>query len=526
MFEVTRSRGTQGLRRVACVCVIVLTACAALPEHVERSPSSAYSTPTETNLGRTAAEAAALRAGQSGFLVLDSGKDALLERLALIESAERSIDLQYYIWNSDSTGRYMAARVYAAAERGVRVRILLDDMNTSGRDAVLAFLDSHPAIEVRIYNPIAARSGVGRLFGFARDFSRANRRMHNKSLTADGAATIVGGRNIGDEYFDASAELNFLDRDLLSVGPVVAQVEEAFDVFWNSPWAYPIASLTKTTLTPEEAAARRTGAIHAGEELAQRGFHPVHERLPGQAHFAATLKQLVWAPARLVHDVPPVDGDVSNTSTVQAVAHALAEIAGSAQHEVLIESAYFILGDPALERFAQLKANGVRLRALTNSLASNDLATNHSGYARRREQMLKSGIELHELRPDAASCQVLVSNRCGDGAAFGLHSKSAVFDRRIVYVGSFNVNLRSAYLNTETALIIESPALAEQVAKSIEENMREENSWRVELDEKGHLRWVTARDGVEEISTHEPATGLWRRFQVGFYKLFPVEKYL
>ncbi|MET0656664.1 MAG: phospholipase D family protein [Steroidobacteraceae bacterium] len=480
----------------------------------------------ETTLGRAAADAAAVRAGHSGFLVLDSGKDALLERLALIESAERSIDLQYYIWNSDSTGRYMAARVYAAAERGVRVRILLDDMNTSGRDAVLAFLDSHPAIEVRIYNPIAARSGAGRLLGIARDFSRVNRRMHTKSLTADGAGTIVGGRNIGDEYFDVSAELNFSDRDLLSVGPVVAQVEEGFDTFWNSPWAYPIASLTQATLTSKEAEARRTGAVQAGEELAKRGYHPVDALLPAQAHFSSLLPRLVWAPARLVHDVPPVDGDVSDTSAVQPVAQALAEIAGSAQHEVLIESAYFILGDPALERFAQLKAHGVRLRALTNSLASNDLATNHSGYARRREQMLEAGIELHELRPDAASCQTIVANGCADGAAFGLHAKSAVFDRRIVYVGSFNVNLRSAYLNTETVLIIESPVLAEQIAQSIEVNMRAENSWRVELDEKEHLRWITARDGVEEVSTHEPATGLWRRFQVGFYKLFPVEKYL
>ncbi|MET0656742.1 MAG: phospholipase D family protein [Steroidobacteraceae bacterium] len=479
----------------------------------------------ETNLGRAAADAAAVHAGQSGFLVLDSGKDALLERLALIESAERSIDLQYYIWNSDSTGRYMAERVYAAAERGVRVRILLDDMNTKARDAVLAFLDSHPAIEVRIYNPIAARSGAGRLLGIARDFSRVNRRMHNKSLTADGAATIVGGRNIGDEYFDASAELNFRDRDLLSVGPVVAQVEEAFDTFWNSPWAYPVASLTKATLTPQEAGVRRAGAIHAGEELAQRGYHPVSELLPAQAHFSSMLQQLVWAPARLVHDVPPVDGEVSDTSAVQPVAQALADIASAAQQEVLIESAYFILGDPALERFAQLKAHGVRLRALTNSLASNDLATNHSGYARRRGQMLKSGIELYELRPDAASCQTLVFNGCRDGA-FGLHAKSAVFDRRIVYVGSFNVNLRSAYLNTETALIIESPALAERIAQSIEVNLRAENSWRVEADDEGHLRWVTTRNGVEEVTTHEPATGLWRRFQVGFYKLFPVEKYL
>lgn len=519
-------RGTTSVYLAACVLCIAVSACVALPKQPERIHSSAYSNPQETHLWRTAAVAADVHAGQSGFIVLDLGKDALLERLALIEAAERSIDLQYYIWNSDSTGSYMAERVYAAASRGVRVRILLDDINTQGRDAVMSFLDSHPAIEVRIYNPVAARAGARRLFGFARDFGRLNRRMHNKSLTVDGAAAIVGGRNIGDEYFDASDELNFRDRDLLGVGPVVGQVEQAFDLFWNSPWAYPIASLTKATLTAEEAQDRRARAIHAGVDLAQRGYHPVREFLPAQAQFASTLQRLVWAPALLVHDVPPVGSDLPDPSAVQPVAQALAELVGSAQHDVLIESAYFILGDLALERFAQLKARGVRLRALTNSLASNDLTANHSGYARRREQMLQSGFELHELRPDAASCRALASDRCAEGAIFGLHSKSIVFDRRIVYVGSFNVNLRSAFLNTETALLIESPVLAEQVANSIEENMDAENSWRVSSDEKGHIRWITAREGVEEVRMHEPATGRWRRFQAAFYKLFPLEKYL
>jgi putative cardiolipin synthase len=303
-------------------------------------------------------------------------------------------------------------------------------------------------------------------------------------------------------------------------------VDEAFDVFWNSPWAYPITALMAQRLTPDELNARRSRVVASTDALARLGYQPIRSVPEGQAHFDAALDRLLWAPARLVYDAPPVTGDLKQAPVPKAVAHALSELASSAQHEVLIESAYFILGDPALERFAELKARGVRLRALTNSLASNDLATNHSGYARRRKEMLHAGLELHELRPDAASCQTLVANRCAQGAAFGLHAKSAVFDRRIVYVGSFNVNLRSAFLNTETALIIESPELADRVARSIEENMRVENSWRVELDDEGSIRWVTVRDGAQEVSTHEPATGFWRRTSAAFFGLFPLELYL
>jgi len=523
MQAAATKRATQAVSCAACVFGIALSACAQLPPHAARSHSSAYAAPQATSLGRAAAAAAADHPGQSGFLILDSGRAALLERLLLIETAQRSIDLQYYIWNSDSTGRYLAERVLAAAERGVRVRILLDDINSPGRDAAMAFLDAHPAIEVRLFNPIAARSGLGRVLGIAGDFARVNRRMHNKSLTVDAAVTVVGGRNLGDEYFDASAELNFRDRDLLAVGSVVGQVASAFDVFWNSRWAHSITALTTATLSPAAALERRTEAIQAGASLERRGYPLVREAQPAQ--FAATLARCVWAPARLVYDMP-LTGDPSDTSTAQPVARALAELAGAARQEVLIESAYFILGDAALARFAQLRAQGVRLRVLTNSLASNDLATNHSGYARRRRQMLRAGFELHELRPDAVACRALTSQPCAAGAIFGLHAKSAVFDRRIVYVGSFNVNLRSTFLNTETALIIESPALADQVAQAIEANLRAENSWRLVADAKGHIRWFTTREGVEEVSTHEPATGLWRRFQVGFYRLFPIEKYL
>lgn len=497
---------------------------ASLSRDIERLDSIAYSTPQATDLGRRALEAASGHEGQSGFLVLDSGKDALLDRLALIEAAQRSLDLQYYIWNSDVTGRYIAARVYAAAERGVRVRILLDDFNTGGRDAVLAALDAHPQIEVRIYNPIDR--GAPRWLGIIRDFSRINRRMHNKSLTADAAATIIGGRNIGDEYFDASHDLNFRDRDLLAVGPVVGQMSHAFDEFWNSEWAQPVGAIATEKLTAEDWERRRASALELEKTLAQSGYALPQDVARALTRFVSIVPHLVWASARLVVDELPRADGLHSDDVPKTVAVALRELTSEAQHEVLIESAYLIPGDSALELLSQLHARRVNVRALTNSLASNDLSTNHSGYARRREQMLRAGVDLYELRPDAESCSRLTADRCAQGAVFGLHSKSVVFDRRIVYVGSFNLNLRSALLNTETALIIDSPDLAQQVAASIEENMRAQNSWHVAFDQQERLRWTTQRDGKEEQGGSEPDTGWWRRTIVSFYGLFPVEKYL
>lgn len=479
-----------------------------------------------SNLQRSAAEQAAAHSPQSGFLVLDGGRDALLERLTLLESAERTIDAQYYIWNSDVTGRYLAQRLLVAADRGVRVRILLDDINVRGRDAQLVWLDSHPRIEVRIFNPSTARSGAARGLSFVRNFARLNRRMHNKSFTVDSAATIVGGRNIGDEYFDANRELNFRDRDLLAIGPVVAEAQDSFEQFWNSAWTRPVTELAGTRLSATQIADGLERVRRSTDELVQLGYEVPAAGVQADERWRSALEGLIWAPAQLVHDRPPTDTDGSEQE--QAVAAALRTLAAQTTQEVVIESAYFILGDAALDLFAALHGSGVRVRALTNSLASNDLTTNHSGYARRRRQMLAAGIELYELRPDAASCRALVAvvAHCSPPSMFGLHAKSAVFDRRIVYVGSFNVNLRSAFLNTETALIIDSPELAQQIAASIEENMSAENSWHVAIDERRRLLWTTDRDGQVETDDREPRTGWWRRRSAAFYGLFPLEKYL
>lgn len=479
-----------------------------------------------TRLGVAAIEFTRRQSNRSGVELLDTGRSAFLARAALIETAERAIDAQYYIWNSDLTGSYLAARLYAAAQRGVRIRLLLDDINVGDRDAALAAMDAHPNIEVRVYNPFTARSGPGRVYGFTTEFQRLNRRMHNKSFTVDGSVTIVGGRNIGDEYFDTDTKLNFRDRELLAIGPVVEQVAHGFDAFWNSHWAYPIRTLTGERLTGEEGARLLTRANGNAERLTQLGHRPATSSDEGLAYLLTAFGELIWAPARLIYDEPPAPEALGDDSIRQTVAEALATVALTARHEILIESAYFILDDATLKAVAELRERGTRIAALTNSLASNDVLANHSGYARRRKAMLASGIEIYELRADADSCRevIAVAPHCAS-ALFGLHSKTIIFDRATVYVGSFNVNLRSTFLNTETALIVESEALAAQIADSIERDMQPRNSWQLTLDERNRLLWRTERDGAPIASRHEPDSGFWRRFKAAFLALWPIEKY-
>jgi putative cardiolipin synthase len=481
------------------------------------------------SLAGVLAQASAKHPGNAGLLLIDTGSEALSERDALIDAATRTIDAQYYIWNADASGRYLAARLLVAAERGVRVRILLDDINIGGRDAALADLAAHPRIEVRVYNPAAARSGLRRLWGFAREFSRLNRRMHNKAFIVDGAVAIVGGRNIGNEYFDLDPAMNFRDREVLAAGPVVAGVTEGFEAFWTSRWTWQVSSLAGGSPGPQEIAEARARLDLAGAELEALGHGLPAVRADFGSYATRLLPRLSWAPARLVIDLPPDgDGTMADSSQRQAVAQALDGLARSAQREILLESAYLILDADTLAAARQLTARGVGIRALTNSLASNDLVTNHSGYARNRRAMLASGLELFELRPDAAACQRLVvaAGGCANGREFSLHAKSLVVDRRLVYVGSFNINLRSTYLNSETALIIDSPALAARIGASIEELMAPDSSWQVRQRSSGGLEWRTGTASGAVVVTHEPMTGLWRRFQSRFYRLFPLEKYL
>jgi putative cardiolipin synthase len=495
---------------------------------VERTPSYNLTDTGNTRLGRLTAEQAKQHPNESAVVLLDTGREAFNSRIALADSAEASLDAQYYIWNADTTGHLLADRLLRAAERGVRVRLLLDDYGAGNKDNELFALDTHPNLEVRVYNPFSAgfRSGLRKWTSMAAGFGRLSRRMHSKTYIVDNSFAIVGGRNIGDEYFDARQDMNHRDRELLAAGPVVATAGKQFDEMWNSQWAIPISALVSFKLSPDEVQKKYLGLEKfAGDE--KNYPYPLPEgREPRQQLIDSWFDAATWAPTEFVYNPPVITGGDEANGTV--IADHLIELLNDAESEILVESAYFIISDELLQRVDPLLEKNIRIDALTNSLATTDVWTIHAGYTRNRKEIIRRGIGLYEFRPDAASCRRLVENaqlECAD-FEFSLHAKSVVFDRKVVYVGSFNLNPRSRYLNTETALIVHSPVLSERIARDIEENMQPENSWRVVLNDADRLEWHARTDGQDSVVTHEPEIGVWTRIKSYIFSLFPVEKYL
>ena len=503
----------------------LLSGCASLPSDPQQTPSTAFEDWRSTSLGQTVAEVAGRHPGWSGFSVLDTGQEFFAEVAALSDAAEQAIDAQYFVWQRDTAGRLLAARLLEAAERGVRVRLLLDDYPIRSKDGPLAALNAHPNFEVRIYNPALTgfRRNVGKSLKYLLEFDRLNQRMHNKAFIVDGSVAVVGGRNIGDEYVAIGKRFNFRDRDLLAVGPIVAQVAKSFDAYWNSAWAYPVESMFQSPSPQQVATTYARLREFASAEATALPYPLPSGRTQAWAHLERMPARLIWADAKLVYDVPHTEA--SATAEAGAVATALRRYARQAEQEILVESPYLVPTNEAQQLSADAVSRGVRLRMLTNSLAATDVTVAHAGYSRRRHKLLEQGVELFELRADAVSCAryVEMPEGCVPPRHFSLHAKSVVIDRRTLYVGSFNVSPRSTYLNSEMAIIVESPELAETVAREIESSMHPENSWQVTLGGDGSLEW-TAVDGERvRFETREPDAGFLRGIKAGFFALFPLE---
>lgn len=564
-------------RSVALLAIVLQGACAQLPEHVDRPVSVAIPSPSGTALEslvqqRRKADAARF---ESGFLLLGGPPAAYGSRLALIEGAQKTLDLQYYAIHADaSTGRLLRG-IRDAAGRGVRVRILLDDLHSTGRDALVLNLAFVPNIEMRLFNPLAGARGssFARIFNSIGDASRIQQRMHNKLFLADNVLGVTGGRNLGDAYFGNALKGNFIDLDILAAGPIVQDLSRSFDSYWNNERAYPVQSLLKR----EELKAIRERAEQADRELADESARALNapptaqtpapaegEAKPGGPPTAAQLARawdekpldlrtarFVWAPAVMLADQPgkiPADkgpnqakapglvvsqpNDRANPSRRAALLEASSDLAagsdtvvegllqliGQANSDLLIISPYFVPGPDMKQAFAAARGRGVRIRVLTNSLASNDAPVAHVGYSRHREDLLKIGVELYELRSEQAS----VSNAFGSSGngSVGesrsmLHSKVLVMDGRLLVVGSMNLDLRSQLQNTELALLVRSAELSRSASEQIERGMRE-GSWRVELND-GSLVWRAPEgSGLKDTST-EPDASLTLRLML---KLF------
>jgi putative cardiolipin synthase len=502
----------------------MLTGCGSIPTGKHNTSQSSPKYYELSNLAKIFTSTATQKGDKSGFVLLRDGHRALNERLYLAEFAEHTIDVQYYIWNSDKSGKRLSQKLIEAADRGVSVRIILDDFSVGDRNEQLLAVNSHPNIQIRVYNPFVNRSGAAKWLNFAFDFERLNRRMHNKTYTADGVAAIVGGRNIGDEYFNSSENLNFRDLDLFTVGPVVQQVSQSFQEYWDSPWAISIEHLVSSNTDKE--GKNQLDALLADKQTELSQISPSRKTESPESHFIQTLNELVWAPAVFIYDQPGGENKKAYSEGPKRVASHLLQLAENSEKEILIESAYFVLDEPALQIAARLRDRGVKMQALTNSMASNDVLPNHASYAMVREDMLKQGIKLYELRPDARSCLETVGQNayCDEDSFLGLHAKAAVFDRQTIYVGSCNLNLRSAYLNTEVGMFVESPVLAKMLIQQIELNLRRENSWQPVIRD-GQILWLTETNGIEETSTHEPQTSWLERVKEGFLILVPGAQY-
>lgn len=502
---------------VIFILIATVSGCATLPEEILH-PIEPSAIPQISSLSKLVGQhqVKQLKQNNSAVLLQDTGWDALAQRLALIETAEHSIDIQYYIWNTDTSGKYLAKRLIAAADRGVKVRVMLDDINLNEREDLLAELDLHSHIEIRIYNPIPSRHSLVKWLNVLSDFSRLNRRMHNKSFTVDGVMSIVGGRNIGDEYFDLSDDINFRDRDVLVMGQVVTDIQASFIGYWNSRWSYPVKLLTENISSGLSEFDAVSTPRYKNYPVLPEGHNNANNYLSG------LIEEMTWVKAHFLSDRPvPVDTEMINEP--KATARLLAELAQQSGQEILLESAYLIFDDRQLKSFQELTRNGVQIKALTNSMVSNDLVTNHSGYAGRRYDMLNNGIQLFELKPDTTLCNKSTRDlaKCAPTTAYGLHAKSAVFDRKLAVIGSFNFNLRSTYLNTESLLVIENKSVAENLADDMEQVMDEDNSWRLQLDE-GNIYWYSGQNKWEV----EPETALSRRIKSRLLQLLPIEKYL
>ena len=547
---------------VALLLAAWAVGCSSLPTNVQRTPSQALAANEQTALAQLVAQRQSQdRATRdSGFLLLDSVDAAFAARVALIRGAQRTLDLQYYAVHADSSTELLLEEMRGAAHRGVRIRLLLDDFNTVGKDAQVLRLAFEPNVEIRLFNPLpgARDSLAGHVLGSLRDSGRIAKRMHNKLFIADNALGIAGGRNLGDAYFGADGKSNFVDLDVMAAGRIVRDMSASFDRYWNNDLAYPMQSLVKpgeleqlrkpqqpesdpSRATPSPAAAASQAApVRAGMVLPN--IDPKDVAKADRPDMDLRAVRFTWAPSTLLIDKPgKIDPDTDEVDAGDTVVDGLLQLMDGAKQDILIVSPYFVPGAPMIERFRQLKQRGVRVRVLTNSLASNDAPAAHAGYARYRKDLLAAGVELHEMRAG----QGIDGFRPGSGSGSGggsaglgsagggsksgtarasLHSKAVVIDGRLTVIGSMNLDLRSKTKNSEVALLIRSAAFSKACTGRIED-MIAHGSYRLARQGSGFL-WQAPEGADFKNATSEPEASVQQKFMAGAIAPFAPDEML
>ncbi len=472
-----------------------------------------------TALDRELVPLLARHPGRTGAILLPDGIDAYAARAISARQAGRSLDLQYYIWHDDLTGRMLANEAWDAAERGVRVRILLDDIGIGDMDATLLAMDSHDNIELRVYNPFRNRTGVLRLLEMVQRAWGVNHRMHNKAWIADGRVAVVGGRNVGVEYFSAAEEFNFHDLDIVLFGPAVEQASTIFDDFWNSEAAIPIAALNRKPPATIRAVLAQIQDEAESEEA--RRFLDAMDVSPSVRRYFTRELTPIWTEGVRVLSDPPIKwrGDDRKNWLVE---HLMADVS-SARHSALLMSPYFVPGRDGAERLLGLTARGVDVQVATNSLAANDVVAVHGGYARYRKGLLEGGVRLFESRSRAEA--KAASSVFGSSGA-SLHTKAVLIDGRRGFVGSFNLDPRSANLNTEMGVLFDDPDLGEALLAEYLHLVGPDMSYWVYLDAQGRLRWLDRATSPPTVLDTEPDSTLRQRATATVVRWLPVESQL
>ncbi len=491
---------------------LLMAGCVGLPRHVEKIRTLALPNPGTTSLGRLVA---AEQTGKnlSGIRLLTSGEEALADLIALADHAERTLDIQYYIIHQDESAALLLHHVRLAADRGVRVRVLIDDLNTVGEDRRFMHLSEHANVEVRLFNPFPGGRFATwtRFLASASDIRRINHRMHNKLFVADNALAITGGRNIGDEYFTRDRHYNFIDLDVVAAGAIVPELSASFDAFWNSKYAYPIASVASPVSAEPAAPPPDSMGIPANADWLE-------------SHLESGKLDLTWVPATVLADRPAKIASETSPGEEDTIANDLGALMRSAKHELIVISPYFVPGKDGVAMFAKLISEGVHMRILTNSLASTDSPLVHNGYARYRVALLKLGVELSEVRPKLGQKRARFHPFRGSNAS--LHAKALVIDQKTVFIGSMNMDARSARINSELGLVIRSADIARQVT-SLLDDISADGSYKLQLiDHTDQIQWSSGEAGSEQTWYSDPETTRLQRFTLKLLAPFAPEELL
>lgn len=515
-----------------------LEGCALQPPgaHFPKQSSVALTTPESTTMGAMFLTAAADHAGLSGYRILSVGIDGLVSRIELANAAERTLDLQYFIYKGDETGRLVTDALLRAADRGVRVRLLIDDGATEKGDEQVIALDAHPNIQIRIFNPFHYRGHnvIRRSLEFLLNKRRLDYRMHNKLMVADNSIALIGGRNVGNQYFQIDPDSQFADDDLLAAGPVAAKLSATFDEFWNSSFSIPAAALYKRQRSQAALDARRAQAAQYAEQhlqtLKSDGVDYASRVAAGgpYADLRSGKQPLVWASAVVISDSPDKKNVESGARRGRLMERSVMKAAEASQSEVVMVNPYILPAADESEVLKELRERNVSVRILTNSLMSSPDLVAQAGYDRYRVPLLKEGVEIHELR-------ALLGNTRGSGQTtrvsrygnYALHAKLFVFDRERLFIGSMNLDERSKHLNTEIGLLLDSPELSLETLTRFDRMIQPENAYSLLWRESatggaGHIEWDTVENGQPVIYTREPNRGRWQRMEFRFLSWLPI----